>query len=50
MLGDFFDWLFGSSKANRQFKENIGIQKELYGRYNKFMDSLGGLGTGGPGG
>ncbi|MDG7057336.1 MAG: hypothetical protein LKM43_04280 [Wolbachia endosymbiont of Penenirmus auritus] len=50
MFGDFFDWLFGSSKANRQFEENIGVQKGLYGRYNKFMDSLGGLGTGGPGG
>lgn len=50
MFGDFFDWLFGSSKANRQFEENIGVQKELYGRYNRFMDSLGGLGKGGPGG
>lgn len=43
MFGDLFDWLFGSSKANKQFEESIGIQKELYGRYNKFMDSLGGL-------
>ncbi|WP_395463552.1 hypothetical protein [Wolbachia endosymbiont of Cantharis cryptica] len=50
MFGDLFDWLFGNSNANRQFEENIGIQKELYGRYNKFMDSLGGLGKGGPGG
>ncbi|GFY08036.1 uncharacterized protein TNCV_1354531 [Trichonephila clavipes] len=50
MFGDLFDWLFGSSNANRQFENNIGVQKELYGRYNKFMDSLGGLGKGGPGG
>lgn len=50
MFGDLFDWLFGSSKANSQFENNIGVQKELYGRYNKFMDSLGGLGKGGPGG
>lgn len=50
MFGDLFDWLFGSSKANRQFEKNIGIQEGLYNRYNKFMDSLGGLGKGGPGG
>lgn len=50
VLGDLFDFLFGSSKANRQFENNIGVQKELYGRYNKFMDSLGGLGKDGPGG
>ncbi|WMT83991.1 hypothetical protein NMD99_04840 [Wolbachia endosymbiont of Listronotus oregonensis] len=50
VLGDLFDFLFGSSKANRQFENNIGVQKELYGRYNKFMDSPGGLGKDGPGG
>lgn len=50
VLGDLFDFLFGGSKANRQFENNIGVQKELYGRYNKFMDSLGGLGKDGPGG
>ncbi|WP_341820972.1 hypothetical protein [Wolbachia endosymbiont (group A) of Myopa testacea] len=50
VLGDLFDFLFGSFKANRQFENNIGVQKELYGRYNKFMDSLGGLGKDGPGG
>lgn len=50
VLGDLFDFLFGSSNANRQFENNIGVQKELYGRYNKFMDSLGGLGKDGPGG
>ncbi|WP_353269800.1 hypothetical protein [Wolbachia endosymbiont (group A) of Myopa testacea] len=50
VLGDLFDFLFGSSKANRQFENNIGVQKELYGRYNKFMDSLGGLGKDDPGG
>lgn len=50
MFGDLFDWLFGSSNANRQFEKNIGIQEGLYNRYNKFMDSLGGLGKGGPGG
>ncbi|BFD47324.1 MAG: hypothetical protein DMENIID0003_03980 [Wolbachia endosymbiont of Sergentomyia squamirostris] len=48
MFGDLFDWLFGSSNANRQFEKNIGIQEGLYNRYNKFMDSLGGLGKGGP--
>lgn len=50
MFGDLFDWLFGSSNANRQFENNIGVQKELYGRYNKFMDNLGGFRKGGPGG
>lgn len=50
MFGDLFDWLFGSSKANRLFENNIAMQKDLYGRYNKFMDNLGGLGKGGPGG
>lgn len=48
VLGDLLDFLFGSSKANRQFENNIGVQKELYGQYNKFMDSLGGLRKGGP--
>lgn len=47
MFGDIFDWLFGSSKANRQFENNIAMQKDLY---NKFMDNFGGLGKGGPGG
>lgn len=47
MFGDLFDWLFGSSKANRQFENNIAMQKGLYDRY---MESLGGLGKGGPGG
>ncbi|WCR59876.1 MAG: hypothetical protein PG978_001328 [Wolbachia endosymbiont of Ctenocephalides felis wCfeF] len=47
MFGDLFDWLFGSSKANQQFEENIKVQKGLY---NKFMDGLGGLGADGPGG
>lgn len=47
MFGDLFDWLFGSSKANRQFENNIAMQKDLYARYNKF---IGGLGKGGPGG
>ncbi len=27
MFGDLFDWLFGSSKANRQFENNIAMQK-----------------------
>ncbi|WP_143689492.1 hypothetical protein [Wolbachia endosymbiont of Nilaparvata lugens] len=47
MFGDLFDWLFGSSKANRQFENNIAMQKEIFSRYNNF---IGGLGKGGPGG
>ncbi|RDD34957.1 hypothetical protein Wcon_00920 [Wolbachia endosymbiont of Cylisticus convexus] len=43
MFGDLFDWLFGSSKANRQFENNIAMQKGLYDRY---MENLGGLGKG----
>lgn len=50
MFGDLFDWLFGSSNANRQFEKNIGVQEGLYNRYNRFMENLGGLGKGGPGG
>ncbi len=47
MFGDLFDWLFGSSKANRLFENNIAMQKGLYDRC---MESLGGLGKNGPGG
>lgn len=41
MFGDLFDWLFGSSKANRQFENNIAMQKEIFGRYNDFIGGLG---------